>query len=119
MTGYNEFHERQPSPIANYVQATIIAFVVVTMAITQIKKGRTVAMGTSDQKAKPVSYVEPETFSVAADPVVKYMSKPELEKMLERTKNAMKKAAKELDFIEAARLRDEMYQDEKMLGSRK
>ena len=45
--------------------------------------------------------------------VVAYMSKPEIEKMIQKTKAAMQKAAKELDFIEAARLRDEMFQLEK------
>ena len=43
----------------------------------------------------------------------RYMSKPEIEKMIQKTKAAMQKAAKELDFIEAARLRDEMFQLEK------
>ena len=46
---------------------------------------------------------------VAADPVVQYMSIPALEKAIEKTKKEMQAAAKELDFIEAARLRDEMY----------
>jgi len=46
---------------------------------------------------------------IAADPVVKYMGKPELEKAIDRSKKQMEKAAKELDFIEAARFRDEMY----------
>ncbi|RLD74962.1 MAG: hypothetical protein DRJ10_16145, partial [Bacteroidetes bacterium] len=38
-----------------------------------------------------------------------------LVKTIEKTKKAMRKAAKELDFIEAARLRDEMYELEKLL----
>lgn len=46
---------------------------------------------------------------VAADPVVQYMSIDALEKTIEKTKKEMQAAAKELDFIEAARLRDEMY----------
>ena len=46
---------------------------------------------------------------------IDYMSKPEIEKMLKKTKAAMQKAAKELDFLEAARLRDEMYILEKRL----
>ena len=46
---------------------------------------------------------------IAADPVVKYMGKPELEKAIDKSKKQMEKAAKELDFIEAARFRDEMY----------
>ena len=46
---------------------------------------------------------------IAADPVVKFMGKPELEKAIDKSKKQMEKAAKELDFIEAARFRDEMY----------
>jgi excinuclease ABC subunit B len=42
-----------------------------------------------------------------------------LEKTIEKTKRSMEKAAKELDFIEAARLRDEMYELEKILHSKK
>ncbi|HNI44529.1 MAG TPA: UvrB/UvrC motif-containing protein, partial [Chitinophagales bacterium] len=56
-------------------------------------------------------YAEPEDRlpSLAADPVVQYMSKAQLEKAIEAAKKDMQKAAKALDFIEAARLRDEMY----------
>ncbi|MDR2129880.1 MAG: excinuclease ABC subunit UvrB [Odoribacteraceae bacterium] len=54
--------------------------------------------------------------SVAADPLVAYASKPVLERMLEKTRAAMRAAAKEMDFLEAARLRDEMFQIEKRLN---
>ena len=53
--------------------------------------------------------------SVAADPVVQYMSKPQLEKLLEETQKRMKDAAKQEDFLEAARLRDEMMELSKMI----
>ena len=52
---------------------------------------------------------------VAADPVIQYMSIDGLEKTIEKTKKQMKAAAKELDFIEAARLRDEMFALQKLL----
>lgn len=52
-------------------------------------------------------YIEDEEKSLAADPVVTYLNKEELQKMADRTRKAMEKAAKELEFIEAARLRDE------------
>jgi len=55
-------------------------------------------------------YVEPEEFSVAADPVVKYMSLKDLDKQIDQAQKAMEKAAKDLDFLEAARLRDEWLQ---------
>ena len=53
--------------------------------------------------------------SIAADPVVQYMKNDEIEKLLKETERKMKKAAKEEDFIEAARLRDEMMELKKMV----
>ncbi len=52
---------------------------------------------------------------IAADPVVQYMNKAQLQKLLEETQNRMKKAAKQEDFIEAARLRDEMMEIGRMI----
>jgi len=49
------------------------------------------------------------TKSIAADPVIAYMSEGQLEKTIAKVKKDMEKAAKQLDFIEAARLRDEMF----------
>ncbi len=60
------------------------------------------------------AYVENEEVSVAADPVVQYMSLDQLEKALNNTRRNMERAAKELDFISAARYRDEMFQLEKL-----
>ena len=56
---------------------------------------------------------------VAADPVIQYMSIEALEKTIEKTQKQMKAAAKELDFIEAARLRDEMFALQRLLSERK
>lgn len=56
--------------------------------------------------------------SIAADPVVKYMNKEKLEKNIQKTQKAMEKAAKELDFMEAARLRDELFELKKILKER-
>ena len=56
---------------------------------------------------------------IAADPVVQYMSIDGLEKAIEKTQKQMKAAAKELDFIEAARLRDEMFALQTILEERK
>ena len=56
-------------------------------------------------KAKP--YIEPEDRNIAADPVIGYMSRDQIEKAIEETQRKMKKAAKELDFISAAQFRDE------------
>ncbi|MCD6354389.1 MAG: excinuclease ABC subunit UvrB [Prolixibacteraceae bacterium] len=56
---------------------------------------------------------------VAADPVVQYMSIEGLEKAIEKTQKQMKAAAKDLDFIEAARLRDEMFALQNILQKKK
>ncbi|MDO9001608.1 MAG: excinuclease ABC subunit UvrB [Bacteroidota bacterium] len=63
-------------------------------------------------------YLEPEALDVAADPVIQYMSKDELKKQIAKAKTAMLRAAKEMNFNEAARLRDEMYSLEKMLDNK-
>ena len=70
------------------------------------------------KKQKKNYYIEDESTSVAADPVVAYMDKPGLEKMIQKTQKSMEKAAKELDFIEAARLRDELNELKTLLESK-
>lgn len=60
-------------------------------------------------------YVENEEVTLAADPVVAYLTKDELNKMADRTRKAMEKAAKELEFMEAAKLRDEYLAIQKMI----
>ena len=65
---------------------------------------------------KPVPYVEQEhIMSVAADPILDYMNKEQLEKSIEQTRRQMKKAAKELEFIQAAQYRDELLRLEDLL----
>ena len=51
----------------------------------------------------------------AADPVLAYMTRPQLEKTVERTRRLMQEAAKKLDFVQAAQFRDEMLRLEKLL----
>ena len=64
------------------------------------------------------AYVEPEKVSIAADPVVQYMTKPQMEKAIERTRKQMQEAAKKLEFIEAAQYRDELLRLEDILKER-
>ena len=66
------------------------------------------AIKAGDKKSK-LNYQTPEEVSIAADPVVQYMSKEALQKAINKTKKDMEAAAKELNFVEAARLRDEMF----------
>jgi excinuclease ABC subunit B len=61
------------------------------------------------------AYTENFDASLAADPVVQYMNEGELKKQIGLLKSAMLRASKELDFVEAARLRDELYVLEKLL----
>jgi len=63
-------------------------------------------------------YVENEESTLAADPVVAYLDKSELTKMADRTRKAMEKAAKELEFMEAAKLRDEYMAIQKLIEER-
>ena len=63
-------------------------------------------------------YVENEENSMAADPVMAYLSKDELTKMSEQTKKAMETSAKELDFMKAAQLRDEYLALQKMIAEK-
>jgi len=63
------------------------------------------------------AYVEEEsvTNALAADPIVQYMSKKDLQKSIDNTKKEMLAAAKDMDFLKAAKLRDEMFALEKMM----
>lgn len=59
-------------------------------------------------------YVEPEpTSSVAADPLVQYMSKSQLQQAIDKVRKEMNKAAKDMEFLQAAKLRDELFALEK------
>ena len=63
-------------------------------------------------------YADQAKSDIAADPVVKYMGKDELEKAIEKARKQMEKAAKELDFIEAANYRDEMFAYQELLKNK-
>src|SRR5688572_6156879 len=67
------------------------------------------------KKAVKNYYVENEEITLAADPVMAYLSKDELVKMAERTRKSMEKAAKELEFMEASKLSDEYMALQKLI----
>ena len=73
----------------------------------------------ADVMGKPLRnvqyYTEPQELQMAADPVVAYMTKDELAKQIKKVQTDMEKAAKELDFMNAARLRDEMLGLKKLM----
>lgn len=64
------------------------------------------------------AYVEADSVSLASDPIVQYMTKPDLKKAIENTKKEMVAAAKDMDFLLAAKLRDEMFALEKLMEER-
>jgi len=75
---------------------------------------QTVVSGTKNVNA----YIESENVTVAADPVVQFMTEDQLGNAITKTKKQMEVAAKEMDFMEAARLRDEMFELQKLLKER-
>ena len=83
----------------------------------QVIKNSVSLLGEKQATAEPYAYIEPEP-SLVADPVVKYMSRPQLEKAIERTKKQMTEAAKKLDFLEAAQFRDELIKLEDQLKTK-
>jgi excinuclease ABC subunit B len=86
---------------------------------TQITKSLRDILGqtaVADSKGKgPVGYVERDSIDIAADPVAQYLPKDKLQKIITRSKKALEEAVKELDFLEAARIRDEIRLLEKYL----
>ncbi|RED92840.1 excinuclease ABC subunit UvrB [Marinoscillum furvescens] len=96
---YNEEHGIVPKTIIKNREAIL---------------GQTSAADKKKGAKKYYSQEETEA-SVAADPVVAYMTKDQLKKLADDTRKKMEKAAKDLDFMEAARLRDELQEVEKML----
>jgi excinuclease ABC subunit B len=71
--------------------------------------------GKDEKKKRGRYYVEEEVIPLVADPIADYLSPDKLQKLIQETRKKMEKAAKELDFMEAARLRDEMYLYEERL----
>jgi len=73
-----------------------------------IVKDKTSALGSHTKQADPKAYIEPTAFSLVADPIITHMSKPQLQKAIEKTRKAMYEAARRLEFPQAAQYRDEL-----------
>lgn len=102
---YNELHHITPKQIVKGIKHNALN---INMEEADIKK-RDVAYK---------SYIEEEHVAFAADPIVKQMTKQQLEKSIVNTQRLMKKAAKELDFIQAAQFRDELLKLQEMLDEK-
>ena len=103
---YNEDHHITPKQIKKQIGSSLASLSVESNdredAVTQNGK-------------YPGIYLEPESGAFAADPIVKRMSKTELEKSIANTTALMKQAAKDLDFIQAAQYRDEIIRLQEQL----
>ncbi len=81
----------------------------------QIKKLTQSSLIKEISKTEPNAYIEPVQVNIAADPVVQYMSKSQLQRAIEKTKKAMIEASRKLEFLEAAQYRDEWMKLEERL----
>ena len=96
---YNEEHHITPRQIVKDIKGALAPAHPAEMPQT----------GTELNKIKPYKpYIEPEPAAFAADPIVRRMSREQLQQSIENTTALMKQAAKELDFLQAAQYRDEI-----------
>jgi len=68
-----------------------------------------------DNSAEKEAYIEPDAATLAADPAISYLSKPQLEKAIRKLRKDMEAAVKALDFVQAAQLRDDLLLHQKQL----
>lgn len=81
----------------------------------KIKNQSIVGSGTREKTKGRNEYLSPDEVSIAAEDAVSYRTKEDVSKAIDRIRKGMEKAAKELDFIAAAKLRDEMFELKKLL----
>lgn len=102
---YNEAHGITPKQIQRARNAHLF--------------GNTTAGTPQEQTGeKNAYYVEPTQSAIVADPIVQYMTRPQMEKAIERARKQMQEAAKKLEFIEAAQYRDELLKLEEVMKER-
>ena len=111
---YNEEHGIVPQQIRKDIKGSLAS-------LSQSADGQPVAAASSSSSStgtKPKQYqpyIEPDTYAYAADPIVKRMTKKQLEKSIADTTLLMKEAAKNLDFLQAAQYRDEIVRLQNLL----
>lgn len=111
---YNEEHGIVPQQIRKDIKGSLAS-------LSQSADSQPVAAASSSSSAtgtKPKQYqpyIEPDTYAYAADPIVKRMTKKQLEKSIADTTLLMKEAAKNLDFLQAAQYRDEIVRLQDLL----
>lgn len=111
---YNEEHGIVPQQIRKDIKGSLAS-------LSQSADSQPVAVASSSSSStgtKPKQYqpyIEPDTYAYAADPIVKRMTKKQLEKSIADTTTLMKEAAKNLDFLQAAQYRDEIVRLQDLL----
>lgn len=111
---YNEEHGIVPQQIRKDIKGSLAS-------LSQSADSQPVAVASSSSSStgtKPKQYqpyIEPDTYAYAADPIVKRMTKKQLEKSIADTTTLMKEAAKNLDFLQAAQYRDEIVRLQNLL----
>ncbi|MGA3013562.1 MAG: excinuclease ABC subunit UvrB [Bacteroidales bacterium] len=110
----NETNRRREKQM-NYNIANNIIPAQIVKSIDDIM-GQTAVAGI--KASTPSAYIEKEGLNIAADPVIQYMTKEKLQKLVAKTRKSMESSVKELDFLEAARYRDELIALEKLLESK-
>lgn len=111
---YNEEHGIVPQQIRKDIKGSLAS-------LSQSADSQPVAVPSSSSSStgtKPKQYqpyIEPDTYAYAADPIVKRMTKKQLEKSIADTTLLMKEAAKNLDFLQAAQYRDEIVRLQDLL----
>ena len=103
---YNRAHHITPKKIEKEIKKNALG---ISTESTPVETGK---------NRKPIAYapyIEKDAMAFAADPIMKKMSRKQIETSIADTTELMKKAAKELDFIQAAQYRDEIVRMQKLL----
>lgn len=112
---YNADHGITPQQIRKDIKGTLSAFADAQQHDAQKPVGTGKAVNSKQTPKRYQPYIEPEGYAYAADPIVKRMSRKQLEKSIADTTELMKEAAKQLDFLQAAQYRDEIVRLQSLL----
>ena len=111
---YNEEHGITPKQIVKAINVSLNTEKEAAAALQRTQDAKR-----SSQQPKPyVPYMESETGRIVADPIVKQMSREQLQKSIDNTTALMQQAAAELDFLQAAQYRDEILRLQALLDEK-